>query len=185
MSGASIRSAMRMPLSRSLIESFTLRSGSLMVQWPVQVAGSVNGDAAGDEERAVDGANHLKRGDLGRRPCQRIAAVGSGVRDQQTGLASVCRIFASSCGGMWYASAISLADWAACRTHRNSRPAPPGTSAPSGRNRLFLSDEACTRSRTTTPVLSSVRLRGWADAISFSVLPSRAAWLPTEWTRGE
>ena len=76
---------MRMPLSRSLMLSFTLRSGSLMVQEPSEVAGSVNRDAAGDEERAVDGADDLKGGDLGRRAGEGIAAVGSGVGDEDSG----------------------------------------------------------------------------------------------------
>ncbi len=49
----------------------------------VQVAGSVDGNAAGDEKRPVDRADHFKRGDLRRRPRQRVAAVGPGMRDQE------------------------------------------------------------------------------------------------------
>jgi hypothetical protein len=50
-----------------------------------EVAGSVNGDATSDKERAVDGADDLEGGDLGGRPGERVTAIGSGVREEQTG----------------------------------------------------------------------------------------------------
>ena len=50
-----------------------------------EVAGSVNGDAAGDEERAVDGADNFEGGDAGRGTGESVAAVGAGVGDEQAG----------------------------------------------------------------------------------------------------
>ena len=50
-----------------------------------EVAGSVNRDATGDEEWAVDGADDFKGRDLGGRTGQGVAAVGAGVRDEQAG----------------------------------------------------------------------------------------------------
>ena len=46
----------------------------------------MNGDATGDKERAVDGANDFEGGDLGGRTGERVAAVGAGVRDEDAGL---------------------------------------------------------------------------------------------------
>src|SRR5580698_984580 len=48
----------------------------------VQVASAVNGDATGDKQRAVDGADDLEGINLRGWACQRVAAVGSCRRDQ-------------------------------------------------------------------------------------------------------
>ena len=45
----------------------------------------MNGDATGDEERAVDRADHFKGGDIAPRAGQGVAAVGACGRDQHTG----------------------------------------------------------------------------------------------------
>ena len=50
-----------------------------------EVAGAVNGDATGDEERAVDGADDFEGGNLAGGLGQRVAAVGAGVGDEQAG----------------------------------------------------------------------------------------------------
>jgi len=50
-----------------------------------EVAGSVNGDATGDEKRAVDGADNFESGDFVGRSGEGVTAVGAGVGDKQTG----------------------------------------------------------------------------------------------------
>src|ERR1017187_10027523 len=50
-----------------------------------EVACSVNGDATGDEERIVDGADDFERRYFGCRSRQCVPSVGAGVRYEQTG----------------------------------------------------------------------------------------------------
>src|ERR1700761_5782234 len=50
-----------------------------------EVAGAVNGDAAGDEQRAVNGADDLEGGDGGGGAGQCVTTVGAGVGDEDAG----------------------------------------------------------------------------------------------------
>jgi len=50
-----------------------------------EVASSVNRNATGDEERAVDGADDFEGGDGGRGAREGVAAVGAGVGDEDAG----------------------------------------------------------------------------------------------------
>ena len=84
-SAVSIRSLMWMLLSSSLMLSFTLRSGSLMVQWPARshdpwMVMQLVMNSGPSMARITSKAEICDGG-----PRQRVAAVGAGVGDQQPG----------------------------------------------------------------------------------------------------
>ena len=90
---------MLMLFKTPVMVSFTRASGSLMVQLGRQIAGFCAFEAGSDEERPVDGVDHLEGRDLSRIPGERVAAVHAGMRAQEAHLGKPLKNLGQELGG--------------------------------------------------------------------------------------